>query len=302
MVAQFWIAGVLLAFCASSAFSSGFCYKEDEGCGPSTWGGQCQTGTRQSPINLPLGSSHPSSTIKLDLENYKADSFRLQNNGHTIHVDFVGQGGPSSAPRAFPDPIDSSIVRDYVFAGAHFHWGTSHKEGSEHCVQNICSQMELHLVHFDNKYSSLEDAIASGDEDALAVLGVMIQEPGISSVLTGSGVITEALAPIVMNLKKVEEPDHHNLVVVDEPLDFTPLLNGNDLAKPLVYTYKGSLTTPGCNEQANWYVLRTPALTRYKDFEMFRTTPKTDDGKTLDDNHRPLQPLNGREVKLSVVV
>ncbi|ODM94170.1 Carbonic anhydrase [Orchesella cincta] len=283
-----------------------FCYNDEEGCGPRTsaWGGACQTGTRQSPINLPLVGSLSSPTIKLNLNNYKADSFRLQNNGHSIAVDFVGQGGPSAAPRAFPDPIDHSIVRDYVFSGAHFHWGPSNVNGSEHCIAGVCGQMELHLVHYQAKYNSQADAVASGDPEALAVMGVVIHKSGIVSVLTKTGVKSDALAPIVRNLHQVEEPDHHSFVIVNEPLDFTSLLKDTGLVRlpAQVYTYKGSLTTPGCNEQVNWYVLRRPALTTNADVENFRDTPKTEEGKHLEDNHRPLQPLNGREVKLSVVV
>ncbi|CAL8068444.1 unnamed protein product [Orchesella dallaii] len=301
-------AAALLALIASPALSQ-FCYRDSEGCGPSTsaWGGACQTGTRQSPINLPLFPlkgflSAPA--IKLNLENYKGPSFRLQNNGHSIAVDFVDQGGPSSTPRQFPDPIDHSIVREYTFAGAHFHWGPSNKNGSEHCIAGVCGQMELHLVHYQTKYGSQAAAVASGDPEALSVVGVMIVKSGVISALTAAGVKSDALAPIVRHLSEVEEPDHSKFLIVNEPLDFTSLLRDTGLVKlPVqVYTYKGSLTTPGCNEQVNWYVMRRPALTTNADVESFREMPKNEEGRSLDDNHRPLQPLNGRQVKLSVVV
>ncbi|ODM94168.1 Carbonic anhydrase 2 [Orchesella cincta] len=292
-------------FFAGPTLAQVFCYS-DGSCGPATplWGGACQTGSRQSPIDLPyFPLSVLAPPIVLNLKNYRGSSFRMQNNGHTVQVDFNG-AGPSAAPRPFPDPITrNKEIRQYIFASAHFHWGRSDFNGSEHCIQGKCTAMELHLVHYQSKFASQSDAVASGDPDALAVIGVLIEKSGTMSILNGAGLKSDALSPIVRNLPRVAVADE--VIQVNEALDLTPLLKDtHGLVKlPVqVYTYKGSLTTPGCNEQVNWYVMRRPALTTMNDVLRFRSLPRDEGGEVLSENHRPRQALNGRQVKLSVVI
>ncbi len=52
----------------------------------------------------------------------------------------------------------------------------------------------------------------------------------------------DCFAPIVRNLNKVEIADSH-FVTVNEPLDFSNCIAPG--MNPQVYSYKGSLTTPG---------------------------------------------------------
>jgi len=90
---------VLVLFYAtvSPTVAQVFCYSEDA-CGPtsSLWPGPCQSGTRQSPIDLPFFPlSVIAPPILLNLKNYRGSSFRMQNNGHTVVVDFNG-AGPSA--------------------------------------------------------------------------------------------------------------------------------------------------------------------------------------------------------------
>lgn len=52
----------------------------------------------------------------------------------------------------------------------HMHWGSpsTGDKGSEHLVNNDQYTMEIHLVHFNDKYADGAAALASGDRDALA--------------------------------------------------------------------------------------------------------------------------------------
>ncbi|EGZ12570.1 hypothetical protein PHYSODRAFT_248915 [Phytophthora sojae] len=63
-----------------------------------------------------------------------------------------------------------------------------------------------------------------------------------------------------------------------------------------VYNYPGSLTTPACDEIADWWVVPTPVKLSKTDFERLQKNLKelhvADDGK----NARPVQPLNGRSI------
>ncbi len=55
------------------------------------------------------------------------------------------------------------------------------------------------------------------------------------------------------------------------------------------YTYPGSLTTPPCSENVTWVILEQPAKMSSTQFEAFR--------RLLGNDFRPLQDLNGREVR-----
>jgi len=56
------------------------------------------------------------------------------------------------------------------------------------------------------------------------------------------------------------------------------------------YNYKGSLTTPPCSEVVNWYVLKTPITASKQQIKLF--------SKILNNNYRPVQPLNSRTIQV----
>jgi carbonic anhydrase len=57
------------------------------------------------------------------------------------------------------------------------------------------------------------------------------------------------------------------------------------------YTFAGSLTTPPCSEGVTWFVLSSPVQVSEAQVARF--------GKIYSNNARPVQPLNGRTVKVS---
>jgi len=57
------------------------------------------------------------------------------------------------------------------------------------------------------------------------------------------------------------------------------------------YAFMGSLTTPPCSEDVRWHVLKAPAELSTAQIGAFKKLYKM--------NARPVNPLNGREVKLS---
>eukprot|EP00961_Rhodomonas_salina_P000819 11726-Rhodomonas_salina.1 len=63
----------------------------------------------------------------------------------------------------------------WKFAQAHFHWGRDGHadEGSEHYIEGVQHPLEIHFVHVNSKYADLTAALASGNTDALLVVGQM---------------------------------------------------------------------------------------------------------------------------------
>ena len=40
----------------------------------------------------------------------------------------------------------------------HWHWGTNNSVGSEHVLDGMKYPLEIHMVHFNEKYSDLKEA------------------------------------------------------------------------------------------------------------------------------------------------
>src|SRR5262252_602418 len=57
------------------------------------------------------------------------------------------------------------------------------------------------------------------------------------------------------------------------------------------YTFQGSLTTPPCTEGVTWFVLKQPTSISSDEVDRF--------SRLYPMNARPVQPLNGREIKTS---
>lgn len=75
------------------------------------------------------------------------------------------------------------------------------------------------------------------------------------------------------------------------------LLEPTLIKQPDFYHYKGSLTTPHCNEIVSWFVYKYPLDVSAETIKIFEA--KWIENKTFSNgfgNGRPVQPLNGRPV------
>jgi carbonic anhydrase len=129
---------------------------------------------------------------------------------------------------------------------------------SEHQFNGQNFDMELHLVHKDAN-------------DQLAVLGLMIQEGA-------SNPIWEKAWGVLPNEETTED------VKLSEPIDLMSMLPKDQQS----FRYSGSLTTPSCSEGVSWIVLEQPIEMSKEQIDTFR--------QVFPDNHRPVQPLEEREV------
>jgi carbonic anhydrase len=131
---------------------------------------------------------------------------------------------------------------------------------SEEKINGKHFDMVAHLVHKDA-------------EGKLAVVAVLLK----------GGHDNPLIATIWKNL-----PKHESETKVDSvSINVADLLPTNRK----YYTFTGSLTTPPCSEDVTWFVLRTPSPVSSAQVARF--------GKAYAMNARPVQPLNGREVRAS---
>ena len=123
---------------------------------------------------------------------------------------------------------------------------------SEHTVDGKRYDMVAHLVHQNPKTKQL------------AVIAVFFEEgknnPLLDNVLSGIG-------------KEIRI----------DPADLLPKDTSH------YFHYVGSLTTPPCSENVQWYLLKQPAQASKEQIEAFR--------KYYVDNERPVQELNDRPVE-----
>lgn len=130
---------------------------------------------------------------------------------------------------------------------------------SEHQFNGQNFNMELHFVHKDAN-------------NQVAVLGLMIKE-GVSNPYL------EKAWNVIPTEKTTKD------VKLTEPIDLMNLLPKDKDS----FRYNGSLTTPPCSEAVKWVVLEEPIEMSKEQIDKFR--------KIFSDNHRPVQPLNEREIK-----
>ena len=136
---------------------------------------------------------------------------------------------------------------------------------SEHTIDGKHSALEMHLVH-------------QKSDGALGVIGVMIN----------SGQTNQQFAPIWHELPLEAGEERH--------LDENTVIEADNLLphKRNYYRYDGSLTTPPCSEGVTWFVLQSPIEMSESQISAFEVI--------FENNNRPVQSLNGREVLMDVAV
>lgn len=162
----------------------------------------------------------------------------------------------------------------FVLDQMHFHWG------SEHTVDGRRYPLELHMVHHDTRFDTLNDALAS--KTGVAVVGVLFHvstkdNEALENILNGVEEVVNA-ASMTATIPKILRAD--------------ALLPTNT---SLFFRYEGSLTTPGCAESVIWTVFTHSISISFDQAELFKKV-KSAHGGDLDHNYRSLQPLNSRSL------
>ncbi len=130
---------------------------------------------------------------------------------------------------------------------------------SEHYIDGAPYAMEAHLVHAD-------------EQGQLAVVGIMLK-------------LGEHQNPAIEKIWAALPGKPHEQTLSDTLFSASEILPAN-LAD---YRYDGSLTTPPCSEQVSWHVLKQPVEISRDQLVRFQML--------FPVNARPIQPLNGRQVK-----
>lgn len=264
---QILLAGLSgLSSISAGGGSAPFTYHEDGKQWKDRHDTQCN-GDRQSPIDFQY-SKMSEATAKDDLVDVqsffdnvvKKQKYNMQvkdvtAGGHALHFDFA-------------EPIS-----DENFKCPQFHF---HIKSSEHTYEGKHYLAEAHLVCHRAKFADLGAAVNSNEGDALFVFGTWV-DGGSAKTLDDP-----AIAEVIKNYQASKDSDESKTV---DPASIPVNQNQGDY-----YRYKGSLTTPECNEVVIWTMFKDPI--HVSPAQSAALTGMTE----LDDNNRMTLPLGTRVV------
>lgn len=232
---------------------------------PEHWGGSCDTGRRQSPIDVNYKAAVKGAYPEFVFVNYDQPlrNASLVNNGHTIQVNV--------------DEVSASIYggglrSKYILEQFHFHWS------SEHTVSDQRYALEVHLVHRSSKYATIAEA--SAEKAGIAVLAVLFH-------------VDEQPSEVIKTILDVTASVKDK---INEYVRFTGNIQLNNLlpkSRTEYFRYEGSLTTPLCAESVVWTVFPESLPISLAQLEEFKTI-RDGEHEALVLNYRPVQPLNAR--------
>jgi len=243
------------------------------------WGGVCETGVRQSPVDLPhregpllqkaaLRASWPASTF------YAYGSKLI--GGHGLGFEVNAKEGRT--PKTF--------VQDKSYDLIQFHIHT----GSEHFIDGKQYAAEVHYVHSrsGDRVDENEEHEVINEEGDLMVIGILFD------IWDEVGETPESVRIFqdLLDLLKSDDPEE----VWGRKLEDRKIakFDGDQLFNLLnrreYYSYPGSLTTPPCSEIVSWKVMAEPLY-------MTATQVASIEKLTMiSGTFRPPQPLNFRKI------
>ena len=248
------------------------------------WKGVCRDGKRQSPINIDTRKTVKKNwTEPFVLAGYDQKiSVLVRNNRHTIvvtptqklHKKIFVRGGGLGTSR-------------FQFAQAHFHWGSTNDQGSEHTIDEKSAPMEMHLVHWNLDVDPiLSKAVKTGANNSLEVLGVHFK----------IGKKNQKFEDIFQSIKHVKK--ENKTTTIENGIKLKDLLPDNKLQ---YYRYYGSLTTPSCNEIVVWTIFKQKIEISQGQLDEIRKVYYHRTGETevrdISNNYREPQPLHERHVE-----
>lgn len=133
-------------------------------------------GRHQSPISIHSRRAIPSSMAALEFiyyHNLLPSPLTIHNNGHSVSLQTPKPENSTAATTTHQPYIFGAKLRgEFEYLSLHFHWGDKNSRGAEHVLNDIRHPLEMHIIHMNRKYRSIEEALEN--KDGLAVLGKSI--------------------------------------------------------------------------------------------------------------------------------
>lgn len=260
-----------------------------------TTANQCKesTGKFQSPINIVTSNVRYQEFRPISLSGHSHLSIErgtlyAKNTGNTLkmyvtnnHTLALVEGGPLTVP--------------YKFLEMHFHWGDrlSGNTGSEHTVDGYQYPLEVHMVHKNIMDDTVDEALQHSNGITVLAFKFEVTQKDTN---TKDNHGMENLANIAKKFlvkpkskfdkKKMKKMNWFGDVNV---VNFLPVYMDE------YFSYRGSLTTGGCEEAVNWIVFKDPLAITSEQLHSFQHLTR-EDGSQILNNFRETQPVNDRSV------
>lgn len=253
--------GIIFLFqCATTCLAWNYANQND-------WPDTCATGTRQSPINLPITTRPCTSNNIFSLSFKDSSELSLELRNYTWH-------GVSKVPMAHLIAQDTSgIIQIYESSSFTIH------SLSEHTIDSKRYDLE---VQFQFELSS---ETPNKTPDKRAVVSILYEKADV-----------DAESEFVSSI---------NQAVLSQETTYVTLKPRHMIGKTFnnhtnVLLYKGSNTQPSCDEEVNWYVLESPLKVSENDLKFAKNTYFA--GSSSGYNHqtgnaRDLQAGNSRVIQ-----
>ncbi|XP_035785897.1 carbonic anhydrase 7-like [Anopheles albimanus] len=107
-----------------------------------------------APIDINVARAQQINLSPLEWLHYEKApaSIKLTNTGETVILS-ARWDGPDR-----PTISGGPLTGRYIFSQLHFHWSDTALEGSEHTVDGAHLPLELHVIHYDDRYGSQDEA------------------------------------------------------------------------------------------------------------------------------------------------
>lgn len=241
----------------------------------------------QSPIKINANDRKVitfESFLKLDNYWNLNDSLILTNNGSTIKVRLE-----SSKLENIPNVSNAFLdFNKYYLDHFHFHWSEDDCNGTEHIFDNLKYGMEVHFVHYNEKYKSFTEA--ANHPDGLAVIAIFCVVNFNESDRSNYYIESEKpfdFSYLQCAIRDLKTP-HSNVTL--NATKCLPLFE--KVLKQSAYSiYKGSLTTAPFTENVIWILMEMPVnipkhlIDLFRDLISINNTP-------IRNNVRSLQHSN----------
>ncbi|XP_012283280.1 carbonic anhydrase 2 isoform X2 [Orussus abietinus] len=237
------------------------------------------SGKWQSPIAISSTKAVPLPLPAVEMigyHNFLSGPITMKNTGKSLSITVNKELSKKRLPYLFGAMLNES--REYEFESLHFHWGSKNNRGSEHILNGVRFPMEMHMIHRNKAYVDISHALEH--EDGLVVLGFFFQLQEEDN---------KKLHSILSRFPDVQW--NNTEVQINTSIALASLIPHNI---DIFYMYKGSLTTPPCNEAVAWIIFPTPIPISFKQMNKFRILSNGEGW--LVDNYRHLQDTGNRKV------
>jgi len=251
---------------------------------------------RQSPINIEektvkFQEFRPFSFIGYEKLSVAKGTLRVKNTGGTLKlladqgVGLLG-GGPLNV--------------QYEFVEMHYHWGdvedVEGREGSEHKINGKSYPLELHMVHKNIHDRSVDEALCH--ENGLCVLAFVFEVIEYETQIPGLDVLAKVAQKHLTKANSTFDQEMLQSMTAQDEKGAQADVNIANFLPFLIeeyFTYRGSLTTGGCEEAVNWVLFKTPLAIKKEHLQAFQSL-LNDDLENIKNNYRPTMPANNRPV------